>query len=160
MYRHTHHNLTQAIRRPDLARKVESLRRKLLRIGRRETHDKVEWGAGFSDVIMLGIEAQRVVRLRLAAIAQGGTTVGPEMRLMVLEKILALAEAARMLAGGRSLRAVLLFYRSKVQANERRLTVRTKRPLVDRARQKLSLILVLASVRARIARRRVPLLRS
>jgi hypothetical protein len=40
------------------------------------------------------------------------------MRLMVVEKILALSEAARMLAGGRPVRAVLLFYRSKVQANE------------------------------------------
>jgi len=54
-----------------------------------------------------------------------------------------------MLAGGRSVRAVLLFYRS-----------RTKRPLVDRARQKLLLIQVLASVPARTTKRRVPLLRS
>jgi hypothetical protein len=158
MHRHTHRNLTQAIRRLELARKVETLRRKLLRIGRCETHDKTEWRACFSEAMMLSIEAQRVIRLRLATIAQGGNTVGPEMRLMVVEKILALADAARMLAGGRSVRAVLLFYRSKVQANERRLTVRTKRPLVDRARQKL--LQVLTSVPTRTVKGRVPLLRS
>jgi hypothetical protein len=142
--RHASYNLTEAIRRLDLARRVAMHRRKLLRINERETHDETEWSVCFYDALMLGIEAQRVIRLRLAAIAEGGTTVVPEMRLMVVEKILALSEAARMFAGGKSVRAVLRFYRSKVQANERRLTAGTKRWLSDRARQKLHSIPVLS----------------
>ena len=74
------------------------------------------------DTFALNIEAQRVILLRLAVVAQAGPPALPEMRLMVMEKIIALMQAAQMLAKGGSVQAVLLFYRSRVQANERRLS--------------------------------------
>jgi hypothetical protein len=84
---------------------------------------------------MLGVEAQRVIGLRLAAIARGGPTAEAETRLMVTEKMKAALDAANMLARGASTRSVISFYRSRVQANVRRLT--RKPPLHRRAKQKL-----------------------
>jgi hypothetical protein len=84
---------------------------------------------------MLAAEAQRVINLRLAAIARGGTAAELEVRLMVTEKMNAALEAAGMLARGSSTRSVISFYRSRVQANVRRLT--RKPPLHRRAKQKL-----------------------
>jgi hypothetical protein len=54
---------------------------------------------------------------------------------MMTEKILALLQAAGMLAQGGSTRSVISFYRSRVQANLRRLTL--KPPLLRRTKQKL-----------------------
>jgi hypothetical protein len=54
---------------------------------------------------------------------------------MVTEKMAAAQKAAGMLVQGASTEAVILFYRSKVQANVRRLT--QKPPLLGRAKQKL-----------------------
>jgi hypothetical protein len=82
---------------------------------------------------MLVAEAQRVVSLRLAAIAGGDPTADLETRLMVTEKMNAALEAAAMLARGAS--SVISFYRSRVQANVRRLT--RKPPLLRRTKQKL-----------------------
>jgi hypothetical protein len=91
--------------------------------------------ACLSDSLMLGIEAQRVISLRLAAIARGGPTAEAETRLMVTEKMVAAQQAAGMLAQGASTRSVISFYRSRVQENARRLT--QKPPLLRRAKQKL-----------------------
>ena len=91
--------------------------------------------ACLTDSVMLGVEAQRVIGLRLAAIARGGPTAEAETRLMVTEKMKAALDAANMLARGASTRLVISFYRSRVQANVRRLT--RKPPLHRRAKQKL-----------------------
>jgi hypothetical protein len=84
---------------------------------------------------MLAAEAQHVINLRLAAIASGGPTADLEARLMVTEKMNAALEAAAMLARGASTQSVISFYRSRVQANVRRLT--RKPPLLRRTKQKL-----------------------
>ena len=91
--------------------------------------------ACLTDSVMLGVEAQRVIGLRLAAIARGGPTAEAETRLMVTEKMKAALDAANMLARGASTRSVISFYRSRVQANVRRGT--RKPPLHRRAKQKL-----------------------
>jgi hypothetical protein len=91
--------------------------------------------ACLTDSVMLGVEAQRVIGLRLAAIARGGPTAEAETRLMVTKKMKAAMDAANMLARGASTRSVISFYRSRVRANVRRLT--RKPPLHRRAKQKL-----------------------
>jgi hypothetical protein len=122
-------NLSGKFPRRGLARSVSTLRRIVQKMSQRR-NERV-----WSDTFALNIEAQRVIRLRLAAVAQGGPSALPEIRLMVMEKIVALLHATGMLARGGSARAVLLYYRSRVQANERRLSA-SMNPL-DRARQKL-----------------------
>ena len=102
-----------------------------LRRGDRLAHDSV-W---LSDSLMLGIEAQRVISLRLAAIARGGPRAEAETQLMVTEKMVAALEAAGMLVQGASTRSVISLYRSRVQENVRRLT--QKPPLLRHAKQKL-----------------------
>ena len=62
------------------------------------SHSFADGTASLSDSLMLGIEAQRVISLRLAAIARGGPTVEAETRLMVTEKMVAALQAAGMLA--------------------------------------------------------------
>jgi hypothetical protein len=116
-----------------LTRSVSMLRRSVQKMGQRRGRNERVW----SDIVALNAEAQRVIRLRLAAVAQGGPSVLPEIRLMVMEKIVALLHATRMLARGGSAQAVLLYYRSRVQANERRLSVSMKPSLLHRATQKL-----------------------
>jgi hypothetical protein len=99
-------------------------------------HSFAEDTAYLSDSLMLAVESQRVISLRLAAIARGGPTAEAETRLMVTEKMVAALQAAGMLAQGASTRSVISFYRSRVQENVRRLT--RKPPLLRRAKQKLS----------------------
>ena len=84
---------------------------------------------------MFGVEAQRAIGLRLAAIARGGPTAEAEARLMVTEKMNAALQAANMVARGASTRSVISFYRSRVRSNARRLT--RKPPLHRRVKQKL-----------------------
>jgi hypothetical protein len=87
------------------------------------------------DILMLATEAQRVIGLRLAAIASGGPAAELETRMMVTEKMTAALDAAGMLARGASTRSVISFYRSRVQANVRRLI--RKPSLLRRTKQKL-----------------------
>jgi hypothetical protein len=77
---------------------------------------------------LLAFEAQQVIGLRLAKMAQGGPEMPREAALMVSEKLDALAESGKlmmqaMLSGKEDLGAgeVMQLYRSKVQANRRRL---------------------------------------
>ena len=102
---------------------------------RRRVHSFADDNACVSDILMLAAEAQRVINLRLAAIARGGTAAELEVRLMVTEKIVAAIQAAGMLAQGASTPSVISFYRARVQANVRRLT--QKPSLLRRAKQKL-----------------------
>ena len=69
----------------------------------------------------LGLEAQRVVGLRLMKLAAGDAAAEVEAQRMVTEKVAAFAEAAATLAAGGSAHKVLRRYRSHVRANERRL---------------------------------------
>jgi hypothetical protein len=124
-------NLSGKFPRRGLARSVSTLRRIVQKMSQRR-NERV-----WSDTFALNIEAQRVIRLRLAAVAQGGPSALPEIRLMVMEKIVALLHATGMLARGGSARAVLLYYRSRVQANERRLSLSMKPSLLHRATNKL-----------------------
>ena len=71
---------------------------------------------------MLGIEARRVVGLRLMTFAAGGRTAQAEASRMVSEKPRALAEAAVTLARGGSAKTVIRRYRSHVRANKTRLS--------------------------------------
>ena len=101
----------------------------------RRGHSFADESACLTDSVMLGVEAQRAIGLRLAAIARGGPTAEAEARLMVTEKMNAALQAANMVARGASTRSVISFYRSRVQANVRRLT--QKPPPLRHAKQKL-----------------------
>jgi hypothetical protein len=102
---------------------------------RRKVHSLADESACIFDILMLATEAQHVIGLRLAAIAIGGPAAELETRLMVTEKMNAALQAADMLVQGASARSVISFYRSRVQANARRLT--RKPPLLRRTKQKL-----------------------
>lgn len=102
---------------------------------RRRVNTFADESAYVFDILMLAAEAQHVINLRLAALARGGPTAKLETRLIVTEKMKAALDAAGMLARGASTRSVISFYRSRVQANVRRLI--RKRPLRRRAKQKL-----------------------
>lgn len=72
--------------------------------------------------MMLAVEAQRVIELRLVRSAWGGSEARAEMQAMVFEKIGAGIEAAGSLMTGGSPEGVIARYREHVAANTRRLT--------------------------------------
>lgn len=74
------------------------------------------------DAILLLIEAQKVVELRLVKLAWGGLEGCFEAQLMVTEKVSAAFEALGMLMAGRSSDAVIARYREHVAANRERLS--------------------------------------
>ncbi|WP_336489608.1 hypothetical protein [Methylobacterium nigriterrae] len=76
----------------------------------------------FFSAMMLAVEAQRVIELRLVRIAWGGAKAQAEMQSMVSEKLDAAAEAARILMTGGSHEVVISRYREHVAANTKRLT--------------------------------------
>ena len=75
-----------------------------------------------SDAVMLGLEMQRVIGLRLMKLSRGGRAAEAEALRMVTEKTSALAEAGVTLARGGSAGAVIRRYRTHVRANKRRLS--------------------------------------
>jgi len=79
-----------------------------------------------TDAALAGFETQRVIALRMLKLAAGGPAAEKEAQRMVSEKVIALTEAAAMLATGGSAHQVLRGYRSKIRANERRLTRRKR----------------------------------
>jgi hypothetical protein len=91
----------------------------------REAHmslTELEGQAMLHPWIMLGMEANRVVGLRMMKLMLGGKKARREARLMVTEKIRAGLEAnARMMAGA-SADEVLRLYRRRVGANAKRLS--------------------------------------
>ena len=80
------------------------------------------WWNFSADVALAGLEAQRVIALRLAKLAAGGAPAQNEAHRMVTEKVAASAEAAATLALGGSPQKVLKRYRTLMRANARRLT--------------------------------------
>jgi hypothetical protein len=73
-----------------------------------------------TDTTLLAMEAQTVIGPRLGQIAMGRGSLA-ENQLMVTEKMLALAEAATIVAAGGSAHKVVRGYRKKVRANTKRL---------------------------------------
>ncbi len=80
----------------------------------------VPWLQLASNTVLLAMEAQTVIGLRLSQMALGRGSLA-ENHLMVTEKMFALAEAATTVATGGSAQKVVKGYRKKVQANTRRL---------------------------------------
>jgi hypothetical protein len=73
------------------------------------------------DTTSLGLEAQRVVGMRLSQVALGRGT-SAETERMVTEKMLAFGEAASTVAAGGSAHKVVKGYRRHVRANVHRLS--------------------------------------
>jgi hypothetical protein len=73
------------------------------------------------DAVLLGLETQRVMALRLMKLSRGGRAAEAEAMRMVTEKTSALAEAGMTLARGGSAGTVIRRYRTHVRANKRRL---------------------------------------
>jgi hypothetical protein len=72
--------------------------------------------------IMLGIQANRVVGLRMMKLMLGGKSARREARLMVTEKIHADLEANARIMAGASTDQVIRIYRRRVAANAKRLS--------------------------------------
>ena len=73
-------------------------------------------------VLMLAVESNNVVRLRLLKLAGGGSEALAEASLMVPEKIAAAFEAQEAMWNGCSTSSVIERYREHVAANAKRLT--------------------------------------
>ena len=79
------------------------------------------WWEFSTDAVMLAVEAQSVIAMRLTSIALGRGTHASATTRMVSEKATAFAEAAMTLATGGSAHEVVRGYRKHVRANGRRL---------------------------------------
>ena len=73
------------------------------------------------DAVLLSLETQRVMGLRLMKLSRGGRAAEAEAVRMVTEKTNALMEAGMTLTRGGSARTVLRRYRTHVRSNKRRL---------------------------------------
>ena len=74
------------------------------------------------DAVLLGLESQRVMGLRLMKLSRGGRAAEAEVLRMFSEKTTALAEAGTTLARGGSAGTVIRRYRTHVRSNKRRLS--------------------------------------
>jgi len=74
--------------------------------------------------LMLFVESNNVVGLRLAKIAGGGSDAYAEASLMVREKMAAAFEAQAAMWSGGTTSSVIDRYREHVAANAKRLTAR------------------------------------
>ena len=72
--------------------------------------------------LMLAVESNNVIDIRLRSIATGKVNAKEETRLMVSEKIDAALEAGSMLVNGRRPAEVIDLYRKRVAANAARLS--------------------------------------
>jgi len=79
------------------------------------------WMPMTSDAVMLALESQSVIGLRLMKLSRGGRAAEAEAMRMVAEKSGAIAEAGMTLARGGSPGSVIRRYRTHVRANKRRL---------------------------------------
>ena len=91
---------------------------------RRPETSLASWWDLSTSIAMAGLEAQRVVALRLKKLAVGGLSAQTEAQLMLSEKIAAGAEAMATLASGGSASSVVKRYRTIIRANEKRLNRR------------------------------------
>jgi hypothetical protein len=72
--------------------------------------------------MMLGLESNRVIGLRMAKLMRGGRAAQREAQRMVSEKMLAAAKAGTSLMAGASADTIVEQYRRKVAANVKRLS--------------------------------------
>jgi hypothetical protein len=72
--------------------------------------------------LMLAVECNNVIDIRLRKIASGRVDVAEETRLMVSEKVDAAIEAGSMLMNGKQSGDIIDFYRMHVAANVARLS--------------------------------------
>ena len=72
-------------------------------------------------IVMLGLESNRVIGLRLMKLAGGGRAARDEARLMVSEKVNASFEAGAALMRGESVLSLVDRFRQRVAANNDRL---------------------------------------
>ena len=72
------------------------------------------------DAVLLGLESQRVMGLRLMKLSRGGRSAQAEALRMFSEKTTALAEAGTTLARGGSAGNVIRRYRTHVRSNKPR----------------------------------------
>ena len=79
------------------------------------------------DWMMLALESNRVIGLRLTKLMRGGKGARREAERMVNEKIRAAAQAGASLAAGASSDEILRQYRKRVKANARRLAGQQRR---------------------------------
>jgi hypothetical protein len=80
-----------------------------------------------SESALLTLEAQRVIALRMAALAAGGARAQAEAQRMFTEKVITVVRVGGMLTLGSSPASAIRHYRSRVRANERRLSQRRRR---------------------------------
>jgi hypothetical protein len=79
----------------------------------------------FRSWMMLGLEANRVVGLRVTRMMLGGASARREAKLMVTEKMEAALEANTRMMTGASADEIIRIYRRRVAANARRLSKRS-----------------------------------
>ncbi len=77
--------------------------------------------ATLMNLLLLAVESNHVVVLRLQRFQAGGAPAWDEYELMMGEKIEALNEAMATLASGRGVNRVISDYRTVVRANTQRL---------------------------------------
>jgi hypothetical protein len=80
------------------------------------------WMRVTRDAMLLGLETQRVIGLRLMKLSRGGRAADLEALRMVTEKNTALVETAMTLVRGGSAETVIRRYRTHVRSNKRRLS--------------------------------------
>lgn len=76
----------------------------------------------FPSLMMLAMEANRVVALRMVKLMRGGKSARREARLMVNEKIEEAVRAGASIMAGASGDEIVRRYRRRVAANEKRLS--------------------------------------
>jgi hypothetical protein len=76
----------------------------------------------FHSLMMLAVESNRVIGLRVMKLMRGGKRAQREAELMVREKIDAALDASVKLIAGASSDAIVRRYRRRVAANAKRLT--------------------------------------
>ncbi|MGV7219040.1 hypothetical protein [Bradyrhizobium sp. UFLA05-112] len=77
--------------------------------------------------VMLALEGNRVIALRIAKLMRGGKAAQREAQLMVSEKLFAAAKAGTTLMAGASRDKIVEQYRRKVAANAKRLSRKQSR---------------------------------
>jgi hypothetical protein len=91
----------------------------------------------FHSLMMLAIDANRVVALRVMKLMLGGRGARREAQLMISEKIDAAVEASASLMAGASGDEIVRRYRRHVAANAKRLgRLNSNRPVQTRRRRK------------------------
>jgi uncharacterized lipoprotein NlpE involved in copper resistance len=90
----------------------------------------------FHSWMMLGIEANRVIGLRVMKLMRGGRSARREAKLMVTEKMDAALEANARIMAGASADDIIRKYRRRVAANAKRLAKRETKAVLKGKRRK------------------------